>query len=124
MDIKSVIPTAEVEFELDRKDGEDKPVTVKLTVNFVSIEEVGDFIKPGAGFRLSKVVREILIDAVVGWDLTEGGKPLECDEANKRRVLPVLFGMRTKGESENPFELILGRKLLDFAGDDRNFLKN
>jgi hypothetical protein len=124
MDIKKIMPTAEVEFTLDRLDDEGKPVSVKLTVNYVTLDEIGDFIEAGKRPRLSRIVREILIDAVVGWDLTEDGKPLVCDDATKRRVLPVLFGTRVAGESSNPFELILGRKLLEFAGDDGNFLKN
>lgn len=124
MDIKSIVPTAEVEFTLDRKDDAGAPVTVKLKVNYITLDEVGDFVEPGKRFRLSKAVREILIDAVVGWDLTEDGAPLVCDDKAKRRVLPVLLGARLAGEADNPFELILGRKLLDFAADERNFLKN
>ena len=125
MDIKTIAPTTEVEFVLaDRKDESGEPVKVRLTTSFVSIDEVGDFVEPGKRFRLSRVIRDILIDAVVGWDLTEDGKPLACDDATKRRVLPVLFGMRVVGESDNPFELVLGRKLLDVAGDDKTFLKN
>ena len=125
MDIKTIVPTADVEFVLaDRKDENGEPVKVRLTTAFVSIDEVGDFVEPGKRFRLSRVIRDILIDAVVGWDLTEDGKPLACVDATKRRVLPVLFGMRVVGESDNPFELVLGRKLLDVAGDDKTFLKN
>jgi hypothetical protein len=139
MDIKNIVPTAEIEFTLDRKDGAGRPVTVKLKVNYVTLDEVGDFAVPGQRFRLSKAVREILIDAVVGWDLTEDGEPLACDDKAKRRVLPVLLGATlTDPRPEaarkdkdgkaipypNPFELILGRKLVDFAADERNYLKN
>lgn len=124
MDIKSVVPTAEIEFTLDRKDAEGKPATVKLTTCFVAIDEVRDFIKPGERFRFSKAIREVLIDAVVGWDLTQDGKPIPCDEENKRKILPVLFGTRLAGEEDHPYDLLLGLKLCEFAGDDRNFLKN
>lgn len=124
MDIKKIVPTAEIEFTLDRKDDQGEPVRVKLTTNYVTLDELGDFMEPGKRFRFSKAAREMLIDAVVGWDLTEDGKPLPCDETNKRRVLPVLLGARLAGESDNPFELVLGRRLLEFAGDEGNFLKN
>lgn len=124
MDIKRIMPTAEVEFTLDRKDEAGEPVTVKLTVSYVSVDEIGDFVESGKRFRFSKAAREMLIDAVCGWDLTEDGAPLECDEKNKRRVLPVLLGQRLAGTADNPLELVLGRKLLEFAADDGNFLKN
>lgn len=124
MDIKKIMPTAEIEFTLDRKDADGQPVKVKLETSYISIDEVGDFIEPGKRFRFSKAACEMLIDAVVGWDLTEDGKPLACDDATKRRVLPVLLGTRVAGESKNPFELVLGRQLLEFAGNDENFLKN
>ncbi len=139
MDIKRIAPTATVEFTLARKDEKGNPLTVKLEVSYVSADEVADFVEPGKRFRVSRAIRETLIDAVVSWDLTEDGQPVECDDRNRRRILPWLLGEELaddRPEEERrgkdgkpvphptPINLVLGRRLLAFAADDGNFLKN
>lgn len=127
MDIKSIKPTAQVTFELEGKGG-----SVTFEVAFIALDQVGDYLpkaqapgQPAAKpAKFSTLVRAMLIDAVQSWDLTENGEPLACDEETKERYLPVIFGLRIKGDQENPFDKVLGRALMNFAGDSENFLKN
>ena len=130
MDIKSIQPLADVAYELDSNRPE--PMTVKFTVAFVAEDEIPDYLpaKPDGRrkFKASSLLREMLIDAVRGWDLTMDGKPLECNEENKRKYLPIILGLKIKRKDGAPkgetLDDVLGRALLNFAGDPENFLKN
>ncbi len=126
MDIKGIKPTASVTYEVAGKG----PLT--LEVEFIPLDAVPDYFPPAEEMKKSKrvkfapVVRALLIDAIVGWDLTEDGKPLPCDDETKAKYLPVILGFHVKGKSDpdNPLANVLGRRLLEFAGDPENFLKN
>ncbi len=135
MDIANIQPTATVTFEIDR--GEKEPLPITFTVALIPLDMIGDYFprpqldaegkpKPARPLKLSGVIRSMLIEAVQGWDLTEKGEPLECNEANKEKHLPFILGLRVKGKAnpENPFANVLGRALLEFAADSENFLKN
>lgn len=134
MDIKNLHPTADVEFKVDVKGRGGEPI--KFTVRFLALDEIQDHIISNQRPRLSEVIRESLINAVVGWEnITEDGKPLACGEAEKRRVLPFLCGLRVipagsgvedPSAEPEPFRLdrSLAWALVEFAGDPENFLKN
>jgi hypothetical protein len=134
MDIKGVEPTAKAEFEVEAPSGELE--TVRLEVRFVPLDNITDYLprdaaNPGASPpKLAPSIRQMLMDAVVGWDLTENGAPLNCTAENKARILPVIFGLRvTKLNGEelqerSVLDRIFGRALLEFATDAGNYLKN
>lgn len=139
MDIKNIKPSADAVFTLEAKDEAGRAQTVRITVNYLTVDEVGDFFVPGRPFRFSLAARQMLMDATVGWDLTENGKPVECNDAEKQRLMPWLLGSMLEDDRPapdrvdkdgnkiphpNPLSLVLGRALLVFAADERNFLKN
>lgn len=92
------------------------PPIIKLKIKPVDSLIVYDVQKDS---RFSKCVTEMLLDAVQEWDLVDGDKPLPCDEKNKRKYLPLLFGMKIKEKTT-----LLGIEILSFAGEIENFLKN
>lgn len=70
----------------------------------------------------SSVVVEMVLDAIVEWDLTENGAPLPCTEETKRRLVPFLrclLAEKLKGEPS-----LLALALVAYAGNAENFLKN
>jgi hypothetical protein len=140
MELREIKPTAEVTFLLDK--GAAPAVPIMFTVKFVPGDAADDHIKrprrikDGEGKpvlvpqenRIGDIFRGILIDAVVGWDLTTDGQPIPCTMEKKREILPTLLGMMVKSSAEvdenDPFGRVLGRSLLAFAMDAENFLKN
>ena len=38
-----------------------------------------------------------IMDIILDWDLTDGGKPLKCNSENKGKYLPYLVGMNLDG---------------------------
>lgn len=68
-----------------------------------------------------------IMSLVIGWDLEDDGKPLECNKKNKENVMPYLVGMplkKEKGKEKDPTMLNVGVAILTFAGDFNNFIKN
>lgn len=126
MEIKSITPTIRETFTLDRASG---PVDVTLEVGYVSIGSASDFLpKEGeAPTRPGKVLQQVLIDAVVGWDLTQDGKPIPCTAEKKAEILPVLFGIPVvprDGEAPAGVHGTLGWRLYFLASNDERFLGN
>jgi hypothetical protein len=139
MEIREIKPTAEAMFLLDK--GDKPPVPITLTVKFVPGDAADDYIKRPKRIKdeagkdvlvpqenkLSEILRAVLIDAVVGWDLTSGGEPIECTIEKKKELLPTILGLMIKapeGAGAGSHERVLGWALLNFAGDGDNFLKN
>jgi len=140
MELREIKPTAEVTFLLEKGTAPAVPIT--FSVSFVPGDAADDYIKrpkkvPGEGGkpilipqenRIGDIFRGILIDAVVGWDLTTEGQPIPCTMEKKREILPTLLGMAVKPTAEtdesDPFGRVLGRALLAFALEAENFLKN
>jgi hypothetical protein len=130
MDIKSIQPTADMTFVME----DEQLGTLTLNVGFIAGDEVGDYIEKGEKPKLSVVVRKILIDDVKGWDLKSNGQPVPCTDAEKKKHLPIILGLKIKvpkaidSDGKEPprslFDDILGRALLEFAGNEKNFLKN
>jgi hypothetical protein len=113
MEIKSIQPTAK--FNADLANGQH----IELEVAFVSTGlDSMDYIEGGVRPKFSKVVRGLLADALVGWDLTDGGQPIPCDKANRDKYLPILLGLQLKDGG------VLGLELMNFASDSENYLKN
>ncbi|MFA5284157.1 MAG: hypothetical protein WC347_01040 [Smithellaceae bacterium] len=125
MDIKSIQPTADITFAME----DEQLGTLSLTVGFLAQDDVADYIEAGEKKKLSKLIREMLIDAVKGWDLKSNGKPVPCTDEEKKKHLPIILGLKIKVENEEGkkrmlFDDVLGRALLEFAGNEKNFLKN
>lgn len=132
MEVKDIKPTTEAVFRVIRTDGVEE--TVKFTVSFIGPQMIPDYVWRTEidKVRLSKMVQEALVDAVLGWDLTMDGKPLLCTEENKRKFFPGILGLKlwkekkAEGEKDEATQLdeYLGWALINFAGDQENFLKN
>jgi hypothetical protein len=129
MEIKDIKPTAEAKFKVRATDGGEQ--SVAFVVRYIGTHQIPDYLPKGSGkLRQSQVITDALVDAVEGWDLThDGGKPLDCTEANKRKYFPYILGLKIirEGESEDSKispDDILGLALVEFAGDAGNFLKN
>lgn len=70
-----------------------------------------------------KKINNLIID----WNLTDGDKPVPCTEENKRKYMPHLIPLRVKtgaDKEEGPEMSILGVKLIEFAQNIENFIKN
>ena len=125
MEIKDIKPTAEAKFKIIDLDGSEKEAT--FIVGFIGPHTVLDYTRPGEpeSFRLSKIIQGALVEAVEGWDLTIGGKPVPCTIENKRKYFPRIMGAKLAGRKKDvAFEAFLGGALANFAGDEENFLKN
>ena len=125
MDIKSIQPTAEITFVME----DEKLGTLTLSVGFLAQDEVADYIEKGEKVKLSTLIRKMLIDDVKGWDLRSNGQPVPCTDEEKKKHLPIILGLHIKVSEEDEtkrmiFDDILGRALMEFAGNERNFLKN
>ena len=139
MDIKKLQPEAEVTYELETT-GE--PISITFRIGFAAIDAIQDYVNEsaittGALPRLSDVVRKAVSEAIHGWDLTEGDKPLSCTREAKDKYLPLLFGLKIKkAEAEQPEKpeenkapidpaaSTIIRALIEFVGNVENFLKN
>ena len=137
MDLKNLQPTLKT---VQRVKVGNRIEAVEFVLRFLAMDEVYDLVSVnGRQSRMSEVIREGLVRAIVGWDLTEDGKPLACTEEQKRRVLPFLCGLMVEGgvqgengmkglpdgENEAPtVQKTLAWTLVEMAGDPENFLKN
>lgn len=65
------------------------------------------------------IVSYKLYDAIQDWDFTSNGQKVPLTRQNKQRILRPLLGLKLKGENQ-----ILGTKLLVYASNKENFLKN
>ena len=70
--------------------------------------------------KYSRYIIEVLIDAIVEWDLRWEDKPYPCTEDNKRPLIMWLAGAFLKDQPGRMF----GFAALDAASDQANFLKN
>jgi hypothetical protein len=131
MEINEIKPTAKVTFQVKGIGGKVQAETFE--VKYCGLNQIPDYIPkpvPGVKSRPSHTHTEAMIEAVVGWTLThDGGKPIECNEENKRKYLPYVLGMEIIREGRKPgddFDMddVLGWALVNFAGDPENFLKN
>jgi hypothetical protein len=125
MDIKSIQPTADITFTM----ADEQLGTLTLTVGFLAQDEVADYIEVGKKKKLSGLIREMLIDGVKDWDLKSNGQPVPCTDEEKKKHLPIILGLKIKVDEEDEtkrmiFDDILGRALMEFAGNEKNFLKN
>jgi len=79
----------------------------------------------------------ILLEKVIGWDLTKREKPIPCNKVNKDKYLAPLLWEKPKTEVEEPEELDtpdetkekkpdlwFWMQLINFASDLKNFTKN
>jgi hypothetical protein len=68
----------------------------------------------------------LLIECVIGWNLTIGTDPLPCDDVNKRRYLPRFATYLVKAVNEvRPDEPTnLAGAIVGFAAKPDSFLKN
>ena len=74
---------------------------------------------------------DVVRDCVVGWDLMQDDKPLECNDDNKQLYLDALLWEDVveeespEGEKQESYELpILASYVLGIVSDLRNFVKN
>lgn len=139
MELKDIAPTATATFRVIGPG--DKEEVLGFTVRYIGRHMYQDYVpSPGRAIkkegadpeeeappvRISTVVTGALVDAVEEWTgITAGGKPLPCTEANRKKVLPHLLGMRVAdADIHDPFQALLGWRLIFFASQTENFLKN
>lgn len=75
----------------------------------------------GSGFKLSRAVLEIAIDAVAEWDLTAGGVPVPLTAETKRGYLIPIIDQQVEGLADGN---LLGVVLVRDGQRRENFLKN
>lgn len=121
MNLRDVEPHSKwLDFELDTAE----PMAVRLKVKYVPDLILADFVdvKGNLKPKLYESVFEIVLDAIIDWDLMDGKKEIQCTEENKQEYydqLNVIFDIKVK-ESENS----LGAELIRHARNKENFLKN
>ncbi|HUV39028.1 MAG TPA: hypothetical protein VMY39_05410 [Planctomycetota bacterium] len=118
-DIKNLAPISEwITYELDTELL--NPPVLKLRLRPMT---GWDAINIDAGQRsVSSTMAEMIIGAIVDWDLSEKGEPIPCNEDAKARhsvFLRCLLGQKLKDA-----RLLLGLEIALFAGNAENFLKN
>jgi hypothetical protein len=131
MEISSITPTIKETFTVVRAHG---PETITMEFGYVSLGDTPNYLPPPAKDgepaaerpKLSEVIKRLLIDAVVSWDLTTNGEPIPCTLAMKQTYLPTLFGLpmqMPEGEKAGVYDT-LGWKLFSIAQDEGRFLGN
>lgn len=115
MEIKKLKPTVEYSPELPGCAD-----VFKLTVRYVGLDETLDLLpeKGAAWPKASVMAREQIYAAVVDWNFTENGKPVPCNDENKRAILPLYLGVKLGNK------VPLAWDLLAFIRDEANFLGN
>jgi hypothetical protein len=76
--------------------------------------------KGGDQQKYSSYIIEVLVDAIVEWDLRWQDKPYPCTEEAKRPFIMSIVGAFIKDKPGRMF----GFAALDAASDQSNFLKN
>lgn len=122
MEIKNLMPTAEVEFKTSSG-------TTLFTVKYAAPDQVQlDYLDRE---QVSEKIRAVLMDAIVGWNLAhDDGTPWPCTPEIRAQLVPQLCGEVVKektaaGKAEQLEEgSLLGLSLLAFVTDEKNFLKN
>ncbi len=124
MDISKIKPTAEMAYEYVIKwkrneDGTEIPELtdkVKLEIEFYGDDEFVDYRDDNR--RLSQKMRDVIARKVIGWDLTDNGAPVPCNDENKAKWLPLIIGCKDiDGE-------VIAWKLVDAIRSPETFLKN
>jgi hypothetical protein len=110
MEVKSINPTAKYTAEL--ANGQH----LELEMTFIPVAL--DAIDYANDRRPSKLIKGIIIDSLVGWDLTTNGEPIPCDKRNKELHVPQILANEKKDGG------FIGIELFGFAADAENFLKN
>jgi len=121
MDISKLNSGAWLEVEpIDEKIG-----TIRLKLSSISMVQAEEFTEifseenQNAVRRIMDQISELIVD----WNLESEGKKIECNEENKKRYLPHIFKVMVRDEDkEEP--VILGAKIIEFAQNIDNFLKN
>lgn len=122
------------------------PPVIKLQIRPIlkqeSVKRLLHYIAMGEGIQDKNIIQAfdesvtILMEKVVGWDLTKRDKPIPCNKVNKDKYLAPLLWEKPKeveeveeleGSDETKKEksdLWFWTKLLTFASDLKNFTKN
>lgn len=123
MEIKHVQPEATWTGKVKTLDPKSEPQDLELTLRFVALDEIEDYNRTGQALKLSEAMRKLIGGAITGWNLTENGVDIPCNDETKAKYLPVLFGMQVVKDDE-PLSVnsTLVRQLADFAADAGNYL--
>jgi hypothetical protein len=119
---RNVAPVSEwMAFELDTKIIEPPIVSVRL----VPLDDTGfiDLAESGERPRLSAVLIQEALSAIVEWDLELDGAPLPCTDESKKNhhyELKLLLTSWVKGEKPT----YLATAIIEYARNLDNFLKN
>ncbi len=106
MEIKKFFRGTEVCFSpVDERIGE-----IRLVIKPIPLSELENI-------TVDKMI-SLLSQIIIDWNLTEDGKPIECSEENKNRIIPYLVVLRVKTEDKPK---TLGEKIFEFAGKIENF---
>lgn len=106
-------------FELET-DWFDPPI-IKLRLSPI-LEDLplADFVDDrSSGVTEGDITRYKIYDAIQDWDFTSNGEKVPLTRLNKQRILRPLLGLKIKGENT-----LLGMKILVYARQKENFLKN
>ena len=124
MEIKDMVPNVKVEYQIkvDDRDGNPlPPQTLKLTLQFIGIDQGIDFIrrdKDAMAIKASEANRALIAASIQEWDLTKNGEPVEVNEENKKTYVPQIANAETvEGD-------VVGYELVAFIRNQNNFLKN
>ena len=115
MEIKRMKPTVEYSPEVPGC-----PTVFKLTVRYVGLDESVDLYggKDKPAPKPSEITREMIYNAVVGWNFTENGQAVPCTDENKRAIQPYYLGRKLASGVPLAWDLVA------FNRDESNFLGN
>lgn len=120
-----------IEIKLDLSPEVMDPPTLKVKLAPSSMDELQDLINPSGPNKISGMLRQVISDAIMEWDLTLNGEAVPCTGENKRKYLRHLVGQRVLEVNGQPLRkdidgigTLLGGQILEISGDPKNFLKN
>ena len=124
MEIKDMMPTAVWDRQIKAEDRDGNPLppqTLKLTLQFIGIDQGIDFIprgKDAPAITASEANRALIAASITEWDLTKNGEPVEVNGENKKLYVPQIANAETvEGD-------VVGYELVAFIRNQNNFLKN
>ena len=110
-----------LELRIKSKEGEK---TLRIKLKPLSTEDQLDMAEVGG-----KDIKEFFVnikDVVLDWDLKTGEEALPCTDENKKKYLPFLITLKLAEdtEKEEGAKSIVGYKIMEFAQNFDNFIKN
>lgn len=118
LDIKTIHPQINRTFKAVVGNQE---IDITLTLRPADLSLI-DFSNINPGGAIGPATYQLCRQVIVGWDLTDDGQPVPCNDETKDKYLGLLVSLPVRIESEGKsITSVLGVEVVVTAGDLKNF---